>query len=76
MHTIPVPRLDEDSKASAVSSMRYLKLVRVKEAIDDLNNQIYVASQNGEDVRQLQERLQSLFAARKHIESGDFLVEH
>ncbi|NND70434.1 MAG: DNA primase [Rhodothermales bacterium] len=76
MQNITVPKRDQDMRASAISAMKYLKLDRVSEAIAALKNRIYTAAKDDAEVRALQEELQSLFEARKHIESDSFLVEH
>ncbi len=52
-----------------------MKLDRVKEAIGRVKHRIYIASQQGDDLRTLQEELQGLFDARKHIEKKAFLVD-
>ncbi len=76
LRNITVPRLDEDSRASAIGAMRLLKLDRVDDAMERVKERIYKASQSGEDVRSLQEELQQLLLTKKQIEEDGFLIEH
>jgi DNA primase len=72
---IPVPRLNERPYEAAESTMKFLKLDRVNEAIDEIREQAFSASQAGneEQMRQLQKRMMSLQKLRRSIQRGEFL---
>jgi len=74
---ISVPRPNDKPYEAAESAMKLLKLDRVNEAIDEVREQAYVATQDGEEERmqRLQQKMMSLQELRKHIQRGDFLED-
>jgi DNA primase len=72
---ISVPRPNDKPYEAAESAMKLLKLDRVNEAIDEVREQAYAATQNGaeERMQRLQQKMMSLQELRKHIQRGDFL---
>lgn len=74
---IAVPRPNDRPYDAAESAMKLLKLDRVNEAIDDIRERMYVATQDGNDekVQRLQQKMMSLQELRKHIQQGAFLEE-
>ncbi|PQJ35755.1 DNA primase [Salinibacter sp. 10B] len=74
---IPVPKLNDRPYAAAESAMKLLKLDRVEDAIAEVRDRIYEASQNEkeETVQRLQQKMMSLQELRKHVQRGDFLED-
>jgi len=74
---IPVPKLNDRPYAAAESAMKLLKLDRVEDAIAEVRDRIYDASQNEkeETVQRLQQKMMSLQELRKHVQQGDFLED-
>jgi DNA primase len=72
---IPVPKLNDRPYAAAESAMKLLKMDRVNEAIEQVREQSYQATQAGDEERmqRLQQKMMSLQELRKSIERGDFL---
>ena len=72
---IAVPALNTRPYKAANSAMKYLKLDRVDEALDRVRENMYRATQRGEDdaVPRLQKQVMSLQELRKRIEQGAFL---
>ena len=72
---IPVPKINDRPYEAAESAMKFLKMDRVNEAIDQVREQAYEASRDGDEERmqQLQQKMMSLQQLRRHIEKGDFL---
>jgi DNA primase len=74
---IPVPRPNDRPYQAAESAMKLLKLDRVNEAIDEVREQAYLATQNGDEDRmqRLQQKMMSLQDLRKQIQRGAFLED-
>ena len=74
---IPVPTLNDRPFEAAESAMKLLKMDRVNEAIEQVREQSYEATQRGDEERmqELQQKMMSLQELRKHIERGAFLEE-
>ena len=72
---ISVPHLNERPYEAAESAMKFLKLDRVNEALQEVRERMYGATQNGHDdqVQGLQQKVMSLQELRKSIKRGDFL---
>jgi len=72
---IPVPTLNDRPFEAAESAMKLLKMDRVDEAIEQVREQSYEATQAGDEDRmqELQQKMMSLQELRKHIERGAFL---
>ncbi len=70
---IPVPRLNEDAYEAASSAMTLLKLDRVDDVVSQTRRTIYDQSQQGNDVRGLQEELMKLLDVRRAVENREFL---
>ena len=75
---IAVPALNNRPYEAADSAMKYLKLDRVDEALDQVREKMYQATQRGKDeaVPGLQKQVMSLQKLRKRIEHGAFLDEN
>ncbi len=74
---IPVPTLNDKPYAAAASAMKLLKMDRVNEAIEQVRERAYQASQAGDTERMqtLQQKMMSLQELRKQIQRGDFLED-
>lgn len=72
---ISVPKLDEDPYEAAVSAMMLLKLDRVNDAIEKQREEIFRASQSGDDMQPLQTQMMALHDLRRRIERREFLDE-
>jgi len=74
---ISVPRPNDKPYKAAESAMKLLKLDRVNEAIDQVREHSYVATQEGneEKMQRLQQKMMSLQELRKRIEKGAFLED-
>jgi len=72
---IPVPEINDRPYEAAEGAMKFLKMDRVNEAIDQVREQAYEASREGNEERmhQLQQKMMSLQQLRRDIETGDFL---
>jgi len=72
---IPVPKLNDRPFEAAESAMKLLKTDRVSEAIEQIRERAYEATQRGdeEQMQQLQQKMMSLQKLRKSIERGEFL---
>jgi len=72
---ISVPHLNDRPYEAAESAMKFLKLDRVNGALQSVREQMYGATQNGENdqVQYLQQKMMSLQELRKSIKRGDFL---
>lgn len=74
MHDIDVPRLYADAKRAASDAMTYLKLQRVNRAIEEMQQRLYRAQAEGEDVIGLLEEMKSLQVLRKDITARTYLT--
>jgi len=74
---IPVPRLNDRPFEAAESAMKLLKTDRVNDAIEEVREQAYEATQRGDEERMqvLQQKMMSLQELRKAIERGEFLED-
>lgn len=74
---IPVPKLNDRPYEAAKSAMKLLKLDRVNEAIDKVQERAYEATQAGEEDRmqRLQQKMMSLQNLRQRIHRGEFLED-
>lgn len=72
---VAVPRLNDRPYEAAESAMKFLKLDRVNEAIDAVREEMFTATQQGDDdrVETLQQKMMSLQELRKAIHRGEFL---
>jgi DNA primase len=72
---VAVPRLNQKPRESAISSMKLLKLDRVNEALRQVQQRIYQATQAGgsEDVPALQRKKMALQDLRQQIQRHEFL---
>lgn len=72
---VAVPRLNDRPYEAAESAMKFLKLDRVNEAIDAVREEMFTATQQGNDdqVETLQQKMMSLQELRKAIHRGEFL---
>lgn len=73
---ISVPRLNEDAYEAAASAMVLLKLDRVNEVIRKHLEKVYQVSQEGGDLRSLNEQTMALYRLRASIEQRAFLNRH
>lgn len=71
---IKVPRLNQDPRQCAADAMTYLKLDRIKEALAVVARDIHRATEQGGDLRPLQERMMALHELRKRIERREYLT--
>src|SRR5690606_10231464 len=69
---IRVPGMNAEPYEAAASAMTLLKLDRVNEAIALGNRQTFAAEQAGEDLTDLQHRMQQLQQLRGRIERREF----
>jgi len=69
---IRVPGMNAEPYEAAASAMTLLKLDRVNEAIALVNRQTFAAEQAGEDLTDLQHRMQQLQQLRGRIERREF----
>ena len=72
---IHIPRMNEKPFEVAGSVMRNLKLDRLREVREQLKADMFALSQNGEDIRALQEEMLRLIDYERYIVSGAFLDE-
>ena len=70
---IGVPVLDEHPYEAANSAMKFLKLDRVEEAIEQCGRRIFLAAQADEDLTTLNREKDQLTALRQQIDRGEFL---
>ena len=70
---IGVPVLDEHPYEAANSTMKFLKLDRVEEAIEQCGHRIFLAAQADEDLTILNREKDQLTALRLQIAKGEFL---
>ena len=72
---IPVPTFNNRPYTSADSAMKFLKLDRVNDAIEEVREQSYQANQAGntERMQRLQQKMMSLQELRKEVQRGAFL---
>jgi DNA primase len=74
---IPVPELNDRPYEAAESAMKLLKMDRVNDAIEQIRERAYEATQDGDEERmqRLQQKMMSLQELRKQIERGAFLED-
>jgi DNA primase len=70
---IQVPRFNEHPREAAASTMTQLKLDRVKEELQRVQQRIFHSERQGKDLRTLLEEQMDLHALRKQIENQEFL---
>ncbi len=70
---VTAERRDAQPLAAATSAMRLLKLDRLDEALAGVNQEIFVAENNGADATELYRRVNALNELRVQIERGGFL---
>ncbi|MGA7304560.1 MAG: DNA primase [Rhodothermales bacterium] len=74
MHDIEVPKLYANARGAATDAMTYLKLKRVNKAIEEMQQRLYRAQADGNDVIELLEEMKSLQVLRKDIASRAYLT--
>jgi len=72
---VSVPSLNDRPYEAAESAMKFLKLDRVNEAIEEVREQMYSATQDGDEdqVERLQQKMMSLQELRKQVRQGAFI---
>ena len=72
---VNVPRLNQEARKAALSSMRLLKLRRVNEAIEEAKAEQLRTAASEEEERRAQERVMRLQTLRQDIKRGAFFDE-
>lgn len=70
---INVPQFNEDPNEAAAGAMVLLKGRRVKEAMEQLKQQIFLARQSGGDIGKLTEKMMALLTLQQQIKEREFL---
>ena len=66
------PEQDANPYAAATSAMKFLKLIRVDEAIETWKRAAYSAEKSGQDLAPLMSQRMELIALRRRIETGTY----
>ena len=70
---INVPQFNEDPNEAAAGAMVLLKGRRVKEAMEQLKQKIFLARQSGGDIGKLTEKMMALLKLQQQIKEREFL---